>query len=86
MIKRFYALEELFLKTKEKKELKCMNLFGNVIKCSFKWNQPISVERLKSLMDIHGLKLPEDYKKFLLMANGAILYDDDENSGYQLLS
>lgn len=86
MIKRFYALEELFLKTKEKKELECTNLLGNVIKCSFKWNQPISMEKLKNLTDIHRLQLPADYKKFLLMANGAILYDDDENSGYQLLS
>ncbi len=51
MIKRFYALEELFLKTKEKKELECTNLLGNVIKCSFKWNQPISMKYDKEHKD-----------------------------------
>lgn len=86
MIKKFYALEELFIRTQGKKELECMNLLGNVIKCTFEWNQPISLEKLERLTDEHCLKLPEDYKRFLLMADGAILYNDDENSGYQLFS
>ena len=37
-------------------------------------------------MSEQNLKLPKEYKDFLLMANGAILFNTDEESGYQLLS
>ena len=32
------------------------------------------------------LNLPESYCDFLLKSNGAVLYDNDEDSGYKLLS
>lgn len=86
MVNKFYALEELFIRTQKKRELECMDLLGNVTKCTFEWNQPISLEKLKRLTAVYSLQLPEDYKKFLLMADGAVLYNDEENSGYQLFS
>ena len=43
-------------------------------------------EQLKILKNKFNLRLPEDYEKFLLMSNGAILYNDDEDSGYMIFS
>lgn len=86
MFKPFNALEELYIKSKEKKELECTDFLGNIIRCTFEWNPAIALEDLNKLVSEQNLKLPKEYKDFLLMANGAILFNTDEESGYQLLS
>lgn len=86
MFKVFNALEELYLKSKESKTLECTDFLGNIIQCTFDWNMPIEIEELEKIIFEKNLKLPKEYMDFLLMANGAILYNTEEDLGYQLLS
>ena len=86
MKNKFSALEQLFNITQTNKVLQCTDLLGRIIKCTFEWNSPINIDKLKALEKEYNLRLPEDYERFLLMSNGAILYNDDEDSGYRLLS
>lgn len=86
MFKVFNALEELYVKSKESKTLECTDFLGNIIQCTFDWNMPIEIEELEKIIFEKNLKLPKEYIDFLLMANGAILYNTEEDSGYQLLS
>lgn len=86
MFKPFNALEELYMKSKEKKELECTDFLGNTIRCTFEWNPAIASEDLEKLLSEQSLKLPKAYMDFLLMANGAILFNTEEASGYRLLS
>ena len=86
MINKYYILEQLYIKTQKERTLECTDLLGNITKCTFQWNQPICKEQLKILKNKFNLRLPEDYEKFLLMSNGAILYNDDEDSGYMIFS
>ena len=81
----FNALEELYAKSKDQKELMCTDFLGNIIRCTFEWNPAIEPETLEKLVSEHNLKLPKEYMDFLLMANGAILFNTDEDSGYHLL-
>lgn len=86
MINKYYILEQLYIKTQKERTLECTDLLGNITKCTFQWNQPICKEQLKILKNKFNLRLPEDYEKFLLMSNGAILYNDDKDSGYMIFS
>lgn len=86
MKNKFSALEQLFNITQTNKVLQCTDLLGRIIKCTFEWNSPINIDKLKALEREYNLRLPEGYERFLLMSNGAILYNDDEDSGYQLFS
>ena len=86
MNQQYFVLEQLFQKTQVERTLECTDLFGNIIRCTFEWKPPVCKETLKILKNEFNLNLPEDYEKFLFMSNGAILYNDDEDSGYRLLS
>ena len=87
MFKMFNALDELFARTQENDELEWMDLLGNRSKCIFKWKPAIEPGKLIELREKNHLNLPESYCEFLLKSNGAVLYDDDdEDSGYKLLS
>lgn len=86
MSSKYFILEKLFQKTQVERTLECTDLLGNIIRCTFEWKPPVCKEMLKILKNEFNLNLPEDYEKFLFMSNGAILYNDDEDSGYRLLS
>lgn len=86
MFKKFNALEELYVQSQGKEELICTDLLGKTEKYQFEWQPPISQEKLNELILNNNLKLPEEYINFLLMSDGAILYNNEENAGYQLLS
>ena len=86
MFKKFNALDELFNRTKEKRELECIDLLGNILKYTFEWKPAINIENLAAITETYKLNLPIDYRDFLLKANGAILYNNIEDAGYELLS
>ena len=86
VFKKFNALDELFNRTKEKRELECIDLLGNILKYTFEWKPAINIENLAAITETYKLNLPIDYRDFLLKANGAILYNNIEDAGYELLS
>lgn len=54
---------------------------------SFLWNKPACEDEIKSFEVRNNCKLPKDYKEFLLVSNGAIIFKSDyEDDGYKLLS
>lgn len=79
-------IEKLYLKSKNQKELKSMDLLGRISTYSFEWNLPITIENLEKIKREYNLNLPKEYEYFLLRTNGANLYNDSENAGYRLLS
>ncbi|MGZ0050068.1 SMI1/KNR4 family protein [Brevibacillus gelatini] len=47
---------------------------GDLIDVEFRWNNPASKEEIQSFTKKTGWVLPENYKNFLSMHNGAILF------------
>lgn len=53
----------------------------------FMWNAPAAAEDILAFENRNECCLPNDYKEFLLISNGAILYKSEyEDDGYKLLS
>ena len=69
--KMMNVLKELNKKTTGKVTVK--TVLGEETYC-FMWNAPASVEDINAFEKRNGCRLPDDYKEFLLIANGAIIY------------
>ncbi|MCM3576499.1 SMI1/KNR4 family protein [Mesobacillus subterraneus] len=54
---------------------------GKTSNVTCKFNSPVSVIDIEQLELQTGLTLPDDYKHFLLLHNGATLFDDVEYGG-----
>lgn len=81
--KMMNVLKELNKKIKGKFTVK--TVLGDETYC-FMWNAPASVEDINAFEKRNGCRLPDDYKEFLLIANGAIIYKSEyEDDGYKLL-
>lgn len=53
----------------------------------FMWNAPATAEDIQAFENRNKCSLPDDYKEFLLISNGAIVYKSEyEDDGYKLLS
>ena len=53
----------------------------------FMWNDPATAEDIQAFENRNECSLPDDYKEYLLISNGAILYKSEyEDDGYKLLS
>lgn len=82
-------LKELKSKTKDKKVLKYTNILGEDIEYGFRWNEPAKISEIKNFEIKIGFELPQEYKEFLSISNGAQIYtslDPYEDYGYKLLS
>jgi hypothetical protein len=68
--------------------LLCQQEGGFISKLGFSWNSPLNNEALERFEKEKKIILPEDYKKFLKISNGAILFRDTEYGqwGCKLLS
>lgn len=49
---------------------------GGLSEASFEWNKAASDEEIKSFELLNKICLPEDFKKFLKISNGAMLFED----------
>ena len=77
-------LIELTKRINEKAMIK--SVLGEEIYC-FKWNAPATIKDIQDFENRNECCLPNDYKDFLLISNGAILYKTEyEDDGYKLLS
>lgn len=77
-------LKELVKRANEKVMVK--SVLGEETYC-FMWNAPATAEAIQSFENRNKCSLPNDYKEFLLISNGAILYKSEyEDDGYKLLS
>ena len=63
------------------------NVFGETIEVGFKWKNPASEEQINQFQSKNNINLPESYKEFLKVSNGAVIYEDIEygGSGYKIL-
>lgn len=77
------VLKELIKRINGKITVK--TVLGDETYC-FKWNTPALVEDINSFEKRNECSLPDYYKEFLLIANGAIIYRSEyEDDGYKLL-
>lgn len=54
----------------------------------FYWNEPATLEKIEAFENRNNCKIPEDYREFLLISNGAIIYKSEseyEDDGYSVL-
>jgi hypothetical protein len=56
--------------------LYAQNEKGYYVETGFAWNKPIAIEELNSFENEYGYSLPNTYKEFLRISNGAILFKD----------
>ena len=42
----------------------------------FKWKEPATALEINDFEEKHNIILPEDFKKFLKISNGAVLFED----------
>lgn len=60
---------------------------GYIYNVEFEFNSPTSIEEINRFTEKTGWHLPDDYKEFLLLHNGAHLFSDVKyGGGYQLLA
>ncbi|MEY9971838.1 hypothetical protein ABH966_002211 [Lysinibacillus sp. RC46] len=60
---------------------------GYLYNVKFEFNNPASIKDVDRFVEKTGLRLPNDYKEFLLKHNGALLFSDVEyGGGFELLS
>ena len=79
-------LSELIKATEYNSKLQTTSLLGQTETYSFFWNPSISLDDIKKFETKTKVKLPTDYKDFLLVSNGGVIYNiESENSGYRLL-
>jgi len=79
-------LEQIKLKAANSKYLEYKNILGEVGKWGFTWNAPATQSEIEKLEKEKGIFLPYEYKKFLLLSNGATLFETSgEESGYKFL-
>ncbi|MDO5417189.1 MAG: SMI1/KNR4 family protein [Lachnospiraceae bacterium] len=71
---------------KDKEKLITVDLLGRKKKFSFEWNLPITLAELTLVKERYKMELPKEYEAFLLKSNGAIIYNDEEEGGYEILS
>ena len=79
-------LEKLIAKTKNSEFLNNIDILGNIEKIGFKWNNPVSEIDIFSFEKENNIIIPKDYKEFLLLCDGGIIYEDEYgDGGYELL-
>lgn len=49
---------------------------GYYAKVGFHWNKPATIEEINAYEEQNGIRLPMEYKDFLLISNGAVLFKD----------
>lgn len=77
-------LKELVKKVSEKITVK--TVLAEETYC-FQWNTPATIEDIETFECRNQCSLPSDYKEFLLISNGAIIFKSEyEDDGYKLLS
>lgn len=72
------AVEELKKRLTERNTLIVQNEKGSISEVGFIWNEPATDEEIKKFESNNCIILPEGYKDFLRISNGAILYKDIE--------
>ncbi|KAA9005834.1 SMI1/KNR4 family protein [Paenibacillus spiritus] len=50
--------------------------YGFGMECTFTWSKPASIQAINQFEEAYGFVLPEDYKAFLTLHNGAELFQD----------
>ncbi len=74
------------MELRKKKIATCKSLIGQEETFLFDWNDPVTEKEIISFENESGWKLPIEYKKFLLVSDGAIIYRTlGEDDGYRLL-
>lgn len=74
-------------RTSTKNTLSYTDIFGQTIEVGFLWENPASEEEIHEFESSNNIKLPKSYKEFLMVSNGAVIYEDIEygGSGYKIL-
>ncbi|APM37845.1 SMI1/KNR4 family protein [Clostridium kluyveri] len=74
-------------RTSTRNTLSYTDIFGQTIEVGFSWNNPASEEEIHEFESLNNIKLPKNYKEFLKVSNGAVIYEDIEygGSGYKIL-
>lgn len=72
------AIEILKKRLSKRNTLIIQNERGNISEAGFIWNDPATIEEIIKFEYINHIILPEEYKDFLQISNGAILYKDIE--------
>lgn len=70
-----------------KEKITVKTIFGEEI-YGFYWNEPAKVEKIEAFENRNKCRIPMDYREFLLISNGAIIYKSEseyEDDGYKLL-
>lgn len=79
-------LRELVKNTEEKMAIR--TLLGEETYC-FAWRSPATFDDIETFEKKNKCSIPNDYKEFLLVSNGAIIFQSEseyEDDGYKLLS
>lgn len=78
------VLKELVKKVNDKAVIK--TVMGEEA-YSFIWNEPAPIGNVLDFEKRNKCSLPDEYKEFLLVSNGAVIYKSEyEDDGYKLLS
>lgn len=51
----------------------------------FQWKNGLSLEKINEFEKETDICIPEYYKAFLLLSNGGVIFNSDEDDGYELL-
>lgn len=79
-------LKELMNRTQKNSKLTSMSLLGDKEVFIFDWNDPVDIELIHKFEKESNYILPTDYKKFLMISNGATIFKSEyEDDGYRLL-
>jgi hypothetical protein len=70
------AIDSLKKRLNASMVLSVQNEGGHLSEAGFKWNQPADSEEIQQFEILNGIKLPETYKEFLGISNGATLFKD----------
>lgn len=70
------AIDSLKKRLTKDNILNVQNEAGFLAEASFAWNKPASDEEIQQFEVANGIKLPESFKEFLKLSNGATLFKD----------
>jgi len=70
------AVKSLMQRLTEGNTLIVQNENGHLFKAGFEWQAPACENDIQKFEEINGILLPESFKKFLRISNGAVLYKD----------
>lgn len=70
------AIHSLMKRLAENNCLSVQNESGYLTEAGFEWNKPAAEEEIQQFEVLNGINLPESFKEFLKISNGAMLFKD----------